>query len=116
MRVEVLTVPDCPNGPVAGRHLADALSGRPDVMVEHRVVSTPEEAARYGLHGSPTILLDGRDPFAEQGDAASLSCRLYRDADGRAQGAPSAEKLREALAAAECRPGPAGRARPRGSR
>jgi hypothetical protein len=102
MRVEVLTVPDCPNGPVARRHLAEALAGRADVMVKHRVVSTPEEAARYGMHGSPTILIDGRDPFAEPGAAAGLTCRLYRDADGRAQGAPSAVELGEALAAAGC--------------
>ncbi|HET6192893.1 MAG TPA: hypothetical protein VFE59_38505, partial [Trebonia sp.] len=53
------------------------LAGRPGVSVEYRVVSTPEEAARYGMQGSPTILIDGRDPFAEPGAAASLSCRLY---------------------------------------
>lgn len=109
MRVEVLTVPDCPNGPAALEHLAEALTGRPGVRVEHRVVSTPEEAARYGMHGSPTILIDGRDPFAEPGAAASLSCRLYRDAGGRIQGAPSAGQLREALAAAGLLAGPAGR-------
>ena len=101
LRVELLTVPDCPNGPVASRHLAEALAGRTDVSVEHRVVSTPEEAERYGMHGSPTILIGGRDPFAQPGAVASLSCRLYRDADSRVQGAPSAGQFREALAAAE---------------
>lgn len=101
MRVEVLTVPDCPNGPAARRHLAEALTRRPGVSVEHRVISTPEEAARYGMHGSPTILIDGRDPFAEPGTAASLSCRLYRDEGGRVRGTPSAGQLREALDAAE---------------
>jgi|GEM_PF-730084 hypothetical protein len=111
MRVEVLTVPDCPNGPVARQRLAEALAGWPDVSVEHRVVSTPEEAARYGMRGSPTILVDGRDPFAGPGSAVSLSCRLYLDGDGRAQGAPSAGQLREAVAVAECRSGPAGRGR-----
>lgn len=109
MRVEVLTVPDCPNGPAVRRHLAEALAGRPGVSVKHRVVSTSEEAARHGMHGSPTILIDGRDPFAEPGAAASLSCRLYRNAGGRAMGAPSAAQLREALAAAELLAGPAGR-------
>jgi hypothetical protein len=107
MRVKVLTVPDCPNGLAAGRHLAEALAGRTDVGVEQRVVSTPEEAERYGMHGSPTILIDGRDPFAEPGAVASLSCRLYRDGDGRAQGAPSAGQIRVALAAAEFLAGPA---------
>jgi hypothetical protein len=77
------------------------------VSVEHRVVSAPEEAERYGMHGSPTILIDGRDPFAEPGAEASLSCRLYRNADGRTQGVPSAGQLRAALAAAEnALPGP----------
>ena len=100
MRVEVLTVPDCPNGLVARRHLAEVVAGQPGVRVENRVVSTPEDAVRYGMHGSPTILIDGRDPFAEAGATASLSCRLYRDGDGRGQGAPSVGQLREALAAA----------------
>jgi hypothetical protein len=102
MQVEVLTVPDCPNGPVARQRLAEALAGRDDVTVEPRVIRTPAEAARYGMHGSPTILIDGHDPFAAPGTPASLSCRLYRDADGRAQGAPSAEQLREVLVAGCC--------------
>lgn len=86
MRVEVLTVPDCPHGPAARRNLAEALAGRPGVSIERRVVSTAEEAARYGMHGSPTILIDGRDAFAGPGTAASLACRLYRDADGPGSG------------------------------
>jgi hypothetical protein len=106
MRVEVLTVPDCPNGPVARQRLAEALAGRDDVTVEPRVISTLAEAARYGMHGSPTILIDGHDPFAAPGTPASLSCRLYRDADGRAQGAPPPERLREVLATGCC-PSPA---------
>lgn len=108
MRAEVLTVPDCPNGPAARRNLAEALAGRSGVDVRYRVVSTPDEAARYGMHGSPTILIDGRDPFAEPGTAPSLACRLYRDIDGQVQGAPSAGQLREALAAAERLAGSAG--------
>ena len=120
MRVEVLTIPDCPNGPVARQHLAQALAGRPDVMVEHRVITTSEEAVRFEMHGSPTILIDGRDPFAEPGTAASLACRLYLDTDGRARGAPSAGQLREAMADAERlgglpRGGPQAPTRQRGS-
>ncbi|MFF3085113.1 organomercurial lyase [Streptomyces nojiriensis] len=40
--------------------------------------------------GSPTVLIDGAPP--------SVPCRLYRDAEGRADGAPSVQALREALA------------------
>jgi len=34
-----------------------------------------------------TLLIDGVDPFAGPAARASLSCRLYRDAAGRAGGA-----------------------------
>jgi len=107
MRIEVLTVPECPNGPLAEQRLAEALAGRPDVTVERRVAGTEAEAERYGMHGSPTVLIDGRDPFAAPGAGTSLSCRLYRDEQGRVQGAPSTGQLRAALAAAECCPGEA---------
>jgi len=49
------------------------------------------------MHGSPTLLIDGVDPFAEPGQPPSLSCRLYRDDDGRTSGAPSAGQLRHAI-------------------
>jgi hypothetical protein len=53
------------------------------------------------MHGSPTLLVDGTDPFAAPGEAPSLSCRLYRDAAGRTSGAPTVGALRRALAAGE---------------
>jgi hypothetical protein len=56
------------------------------------------------MHGSPTLLIDGRDPFAQPGAQASVSCRLYRGADGRASGAPSVTELRRVLQEAECCP------------
>jgi len=95
--VQVITVPDCPNGPLVEGRLAEVLAGRTDVAMERHVVDTMMEAERWGMHGSPTVLLDGRDPFAAPDTPTSLSCRLYRSADGRAQGAPSAEDLRRAL-------------------
>jgi hypothetical protein len=109
MRVEVLTIPDCPNGPAAMQRLAQVLAGQDNVTVEHRVISTQAEAARHGMRGSPTILIDGRDPFAGPGTAAGLACRLYQDDTGRAQGAPSAAQLRAALADAGSGEGRGGR-------
>jgi len=49
------------------------------------------------MHGSPTILVDGTDPFAQPGQLASVSCRLYRDSDGHVDGAPSVSQLRQAI-------------------
>jgi len=49
------------------------------------------------MHGSPTLLVDGVDPFAAPGQPPSLSCRLYRDATGHADAAPPVDALRRAL-------------------
>jgi hypothetical protein len=80
--------------------LAQALEGRDDVSVRHQVIAGEDEAARRGMHGSPTILVDGTDPFAGPGQLASVSCRLYRDHDGHVDGAPSVSQLRQAIAEA----------------
>jgi hypothetical protein len=58
-------------------------------------VATPEDAERLRFVGSPTVLVDGHDPFAD-GGAFGLSCRVYPTLDGLA-GAPTVEQLREAL-------------------
>ena len=97
MRIEILTVPDCPNGPVLTQRLATVLGDDPEVLVVQRSVTDPQEAARRGMHGSPTLLIEGRDPFADPDTPPSLSCRLYRAPDGSQQGAPSVEDLRSAL-------------------
>lgn len=100
MRITVLAVPECPNAPVVRERIRAALDGRSAAMdlVE---VQDEAEAARLGMTGSPTVLLDGVDPFAAPRTAApSISCRLYRDTGGRVEGAPSVAALRQALAAA----------------
>jgi hypothetical protein len=49
------------------------------------------------MRGSPTLLVDGRNLFADPDTPPSLSCRLYRAPDGSQQGAPSVEDLRRVL-------------------
>jgi hypothetical protein len=97
VHIEILTVPGCPNGPVLTQRLAEVLGDDPEVPVVQRSVADPEEAARRGMHGSPTLLIDGRDPFAVPDAPPSLSCRLYPAPDGSRHGAPSVEDLRRAL-------------------
>lgn len=106
MRLQVLSVPDCPNVALLQQRLADLLSGREDVAVTTEVIETPEQAIAVGMNGSPTLLIDGIDPFAEQGQAPSVSCRLYRDETGNPTGAPSVTQLRAALDSASA-PSPA---------
>ncbi len=101
MELTVLAVPDCPNAPLLEQRLAEALAGRPAVTVRRRVITEAAEAARWGLCGSPTLLVNGRDPFAAPGGAPAVACRLYRAEDGRLEGAPTVEALRRALARAD---------------
>jgi Phage integrase, N-terminal SAM-like domain len=69
-------------------------------IVHRREIADEREAAEAGMHGSPTLLVNGTDPFTAPGQPPSLSCRLYRDVEGRPGPAPSVEALRRALAAA----------------
>lgn len=101
MDLMVLTVPDCPNGPLLEERLAEVLTGRGRLPVTRRVISDEAEAARWGMRGSPTLLIDGVDPFADSSAPASVSCRMYRGPDGRLEGAPSVAALRQALDAAD---------------
>ncbi|AVZ72861.1 alkylmercury lyase [Streptomyces lunaelactis] len=96
VRITVLTVPDCPNAPAVRERLQTALAGRA-VPVDLVEVSGEASAARWGMAGSPTVLIDGEDPFAAAGTRPSVSCRLYRQADGTTDGAPSVADLRRAL-------------------
>ena len=100
MELTLLTVPDCPNAAAFEERLAAALAGRPGVAVVRREIADERAAEQAGMHGSPTLLVNGTDPFAVHGQSASLSCRLYRDDAGRPGPAPSVEALRRAIGAA----------------
>lgn len=99
MKLEILHVAACPNVAVLQDRLAVATSGLRDVDMFLRLVEDPEVAAQLGMRGSPTLLVDGTDPFADPAEPPSVSCRLYRGPDGSVGGAPSVEALRALLAA-----------------
>jgi hypothetical protein len=97
MHLTVLAEPACPNAPVLEDRLAVVLDDRVGVSVSRQVIFDESEAARWGMHGSPTLLIDGVDPFAEPGQLPSMSCRLYRDDNDQTSGAPSASQLRQVI-------------------
>ncbi|MDQ3165959.1 MAG: thioredoxin family protein [Actinomycetota bacterium] len=97
MDIALLYFDDCPNWKIADERLAAIAAERPDLTVSRHLVETLEEAERVGFHGSPSILVDGVDVFAEPDDGVGLSCRVYRTPDGL-EGAPTVEQLRAALA------------------
>jgi hypothetical protein len=100
-QVIVLYFEGCPNWQLAADRLREAvvaagLSGQ--VEVTYQTVETPEDAERVAFRGSPTILVDGRDPWADDGGSFGLSCRIYCTETG-SEGSPSVAQLTRALAA-----------------
>ena len=86
----------CPNWEVLDQRLAEVVNDRSDVRVIRQLVETPEDAVRLGFHGSPTVLVDGIDPFADERTHVGLACRMFRTPAGIA-GSPTVEQLREAI-------------------
>jgi hypothetical protein len=98
VKVELLYFDGCPNWMVADERLHAALEavGQDTLQVERVLVTTPEDAEQRRFVGSPTVLIDGRDPFGEGALPVGLTCRLYRTPTG-SSGAPTVEQLIEAL-------------------
>ena len=98
MKLQLLYFDGCPSWHVADDRLREALKELgSEVEVERVLVSTPEEAETWSFRGSPSVLVDGEDPFAEPGADVGLSCRLYRTPTGLT-GAPTVAQLVEVLA------------------
>lgn len=97
MQVTVLAVPGCPNAALLEQRLAAVTAGRTGWTIRRVEIADEEAAARHGMHGSPTLLIDGSDPFPQPGGRPALACRIYRDHDGRPVPVPSAADLRAAL-------------------
>lgn len=98
MDLTLLYVEGCPNLQTMADRLDAAADGH-DLRVARRTVTSAEEADASGFLGSPTLLIDGRDPFAEGAESAGLSCRIYQTPDGPA-GSPTVAQLRAVLTAA----------------
>lgn len=98
VEVELLWSPGCPNWQETDARLREALAVAGAVaeivLVE---VATDADAERLRFRGSPTVLIDGRDPFAQESDPVGLSCRVFRTPEGL-RGAPTVEQLVGALA------------------
>ena len=67
-----------------------------DVDLSYELVESPEDAVQVGFHGSPSILIDGVDPFATEETQVGYACRLYFTESGPAE-APSVEQIEIAL-------------------
>jgi hypothetical protein len=97
VKVQLLYVDGCPNWTVLEGRLRDALElvGVP-ATIERCLIETQKEADRLQFAGSPSILLDGRDPFRSASISFGLTCRLYSTTDGPA-GTPTLNQLVEVM-------------------
>lgn len=99
MRVDVtvLYFAGCPGWQTAVERVhAAAREADVSVWVSLVAVETHEDADRLGFTGSPTIWLDGADPFAQPDAVPALACRVYPTANGLA-GSPTVDQLVHAL-------------------
>ncbi|MGP3919840.1 thioredoxin family protein [Nonomuraea sp. 10N515B] len=100
MELTVVAVPNCPNAPLLEERLVHALAetgAAARASISRRTVSDAEQAKRWQMRGSPTLLIDDRDPFADPAVPTGLACRMYRDEEGHLEGAPSVAALRRVL-------------------
>ncbi len=96
MNITLLYFDGCRSWEVADERLRAIAAGRADLTLRLHRVDTVEEADRVGFRGSPSILVDGVDVFADAGAGVGLSCRLYQTPDGPA-GTPSVDQLRAVI-------------------
>ena len=98
VRVTLQYVPGCRHRDLIEARLRQTIdrSGAQVETITAELVDTPEAAERLGFHGSPTILIDGHDPFEDESVAVGFACRLYQTEVGP-DGAPSAAQLEAAL-------------------
>jgi hypothetical protein len=103
MQVKILYFNGCPMWETAAARIRTVLAelGRPGVVVQlEDVHQVPNLSAEWA--GSPTLLLDGRDPFAVADGPSSHpvtardACRIYVTEAGF-EGAPSVDQLRTVL-------------------
>ncbi|MGH3649163.1 MAG: thioredoxin family protein [Acidimicrobiia bacterium] len=89
----------CPNWKTTAAYLSRLIEEGLDAAVGYELIETHETAVARGFRGSPTVLIGGADPFADEDAPVGLACRIYTTEGGPA-GSPTLDQLREAIDAA----------------
>lgn len=97
-KVELLYAGDCPNVGVARSQLLRAFlaAGMQPHWREYRI-DDPSCPAQLRRHGSPTVLVNGRDVSSPSRKADADCCRVYTSAQGALAVAPPANLITAAL-------------------
>jgi hypothetical protein len=100
IRITLQYFDGCPNWETTDQALATLLAEGWDATVERELIDSYDLAVQRAFPGSPTVRVDGVDPFAEGEMQPALACRMYQTEIGPA-GSPSIHQLRQALVRAE---------------
>lgn len=97
MDITIQYFDSCPNWKIAeSRVKAIIEENQLDATLLYQLIDTPEAAEEHQFAGSPTLLIDGHDPFSTETAPIGLACRTYMTETGSAE-SPSVEQIREAL-------------------
>ena len=96
--VQLLYFDGCPNWQQCHEVLLHALRrlGLAETTVTLQSITSVESADTLAFRGSPTVLVNGNDPFADGNAPVGLTCRVFQTPNGLA-GTPTLEQLLVAL-------------------
>ena len=89
----------CPNWVTTREHLTTLLGEGLDAALDFEQIDSYERAVARGFGGSPTVLVDNIDVFADRRAVVGLACRAYDTEQGPA-GSPTLHQLRTAIGSA----------------
>lgn len=94
MRIEILSIPGCPNlQPAYDALLALLKADSFPAEIRFILVSNNAQAQALQFPGSPTIRVNGRDVEPASSSTVAFACRIYRDGAG----VPSKDSIRAAI-------------------
>jgi hypothetical protein len=97
-RVTLQYFDGCPNWQTTRAFLTRLIDEGVEADIDLEMIDSHEMALARDFRGSPTVLVDGVDPFAEENVPVGLACRIYRTERGL-EGSPTLAQLRDAITA-----------------
>jgi hypothetical protein len=96
MIVDLMYFEGCPHWRETSNHLEALRQVQGGFEVRLVEVTTPELANEWRFHGSPSVTINGVDPFSDSEAPVGLTCRTYMTDLGIA-GSPTREQLSQAI-------------------
>ncbi len=96
MKVTLQYFDGCPNWKETEAHIETLRWEGFDLNIHRQLIDSPDTAEELGFRGSPSVLIDGVDPFSNPDAPVGLACRVYVTESGYA-GSPSLYQLRTAI-------------------